>query len=48
VPSLIDCEQLTVKGDWTFGRDVTVVGVAKVDAEGSPGTIPDGAVLGQA
>ena len=23
-PSLIDCERLTVKGDWTFGRDVTV------------------------
>ena len=21
-PSLIDCERLTVKGDWTFGKDV--------------------------
>ena len=47
-PSLIGCEQLTVKGDWTFGKDVTVVGVAKVDAAGSPGVIPDGTVLGSA
>jgi UTP--glucose-1-phosphate uridylyltransferase len=35
-----------VKGDWTFGRGVRVVGVAAVAADGSPGTIPDGAVLG--
>ena len=45
-PSLVRCDQLTVKGDWTFGRDVKVVGVAAVSAEGSPGTIPDGSVLG--
>ena len=45
-PSLVDCERLTVKGDWTFGRDVTVVGSAVVNADGSPGTIPDGSVLG--
>jgi len=45
-PSLVDCESLTVKGDWTFGRGVRVVGVAAVAAAGSPGTIPDGAVLG--
>jgi UTP--glucose-1-phosphate uridylyltransferase len=46
-PSLVDCERLTVKGDWTFGRGVRVLGVAAVSAEGSPGTIPDGAVLGE-
>ena len=45
-PSLVDCEQLTVKGDWTFGRDVRAVGVATVPDDGSPGTIADGTVLG--
>ena len=44
-PSLIDAEKLTVQGDWTFGRDVTVVGTVVVPAEGSPGTIDDGTVL---
>ena len=38
-PSLIGAERLTVKGDWTFGSDVTVVGTASVSADGSPGTI---------
>ncbi len=46
VPSLVDCERLTVKGDWTFGRDVRAVGVVEVPADGSPGAIPDGTVLG--
>ena len=45
-PSLIDAERLTVKGDWTFGKDVTVVGTATVLADGSPGTIADGTTLG--
>ena len=45
-PSLVRSDQLSVKGDWTFGRDVRVVGVAAVSAEGSPGAIPDGSVLG--
>jgi UTP--glucose-1-phosphate uridylyltransferase len=45
-PSLARCDRLTVKGDWTFGRDVRVAGVAAVRAEGSPGTIADGSVLG--
>ncbi len=47
-PSLVRADRLTVKGDWTFGRDVTVVGVAEVPAAGSPGTIEDGALLGSA
>lgn len=45
-PSLVDCERLTVRGDWTFGRDVRVVGDVVIDADGSPGRIPDGTVLG--
>ena len=45
-PSLVRCDRLSVKGDWTFGRDVRVVGVAEVAAEGSPGTIADRSVLG--
>ena len=44
-PSLVEATKLTVQGDWTFGRDVTVRGTAVVTADGSPGTIPDGAVL---
>ncbi len=44
-PSLARCDSLRVRGDWTFGRDVQVVGDAVVDADGSPGTIPDGSVL---
>ncbi len=46
-PSLARSDSLTVQGDWTFGRDVTVLGAAVVTADGSPGTIPDGARLGQ-
>jgi len=45
-PSLVRSDQLSVKGDWTFGRDVRVVGVAAVSAEGSPGAIAEGSVLG--
>jgi UTP--glucose-1-phosphate uridylyltransferase len=45
-PSLVRCESLVVEGDWTFGADITVVGRAVVTADGSPGTIPDGTVLG--
>ena len=45
-PSLVGCESLTVKGDWTFGKDVTVVGKATVTADGAPGTIADGTTLG--
>ncbi|HSK89691.1 MAG TPA: UTP--glucose-1-phosphate uridylyltransferase [Euzebyales bacterium] len=47
-PSLVGCEQLTVRGDWTFGRAVRVVGRAVVTADGAPGHIPDDTVLGDA
>ena len=45
-PSLVQAEKLVVHGDWTFGRDVTVVGSANVPADGSPGRIADGTRLG--
>ena len=41
-PSLIEAERLTVEGDVTFGADVVVRGVARVDG---PATIADGEVL---
>jgi UTP--glucose-1-phosphate uridylyltransferase len=41
-PSLIEAERLTVEGDVTFGRDVTVRGAVKVTG---PRRIPDGEVL---
>ncbi len=45
-PSLVAAERLTVRGDWTFGADVTVTGAAQVgDDESSHGTVPDGARL---
>ena len=45
-PSLVAAEKLTVQGDWTFGAGVRVLGTAAVPADGSPGSIPDGTVLG--
>jgi UTP--glucose-1-phosphate uridylyltransferase len=45
-PSLVAAERLTVRGDWTFGRDVSVTGIAVVASDGSPGTIADGTALG--
>ncbi len=42
-PSLLRCERLTVRGDVTFGADVTVTGAVEVDG---PDRIEDGAALG--
>jgi UTP--glucose-1-phosphate uridylyltransferase len=42
-PSLRRCERLAVRGDVSFGRDVTVIG--DVELEG-PARVPDGAVVG--
>jgi UTP--glucose-1-phosphate uridylyltransferase len=44
-PSLIDCDRLVVRGDWTFGDGVTVVGDVELPADDAPGRVPDGAVL---
>lgn len=43
VPSLKEAASLRVDGDWTFGRDVVVVGEVRLGDEG--GTLPDGSRL---
>jgi UTP--glucose-1-phosphate uridylyltransferase len=40
-PSLRDASSLTIRGDWTFGRDVTVVGEGLLPT--GAGLVPDGA-----
>ena len=42
-PSLRRATRLTVRGDWTFGRDVTVTGEVELEEPG--GTVPDGTTL---
>jgi UTP--glucose-1-phosphate uridylyltransferase len=46
VPSLKEARSLVVRGDWTFGGDVTVVGEAVVGEPGSSGRIEPGTRLG--
>jgi UTP--glucose-1-phosphate uridylyltransferase len=41
VPSLTEARSLTVRGEWTFGPGVRVVGDAEVGPEGAPGRIED-------
>jgi UTP--glucose-1-phosphate uridylyltransferase len=41
-PSLKQCDRLTVKGDVTFGKDVTIRGSVEIDGDR---TLEDGAVL---
>ncbi len=41
-PSLKEARTLTVEGDWTFGRDVVVVGDVTLPDEGEPRTVADG------
>jgi UTP--glucose-1-phosphate uridylyltransferase len=45
-PSLRAADALVVHGDWTFGRDVSVVGKASLDDPGTPGRVPPGTTLG--
>ena len=44
-PSLTAATSLTVRGDWTFGRDVVVRGAAELPDPGAPARVPDGAVV---
>jgi UTP--glucose-1-phosphate uridylyltransferase len=44
VPSLQRAKQLVVEGDWTFGKDVTVVGDARLEGDG--GRVDSGETLG--
>jgi len=43
VPSLVEATSLVVRGDWTFGADVRVVGDAELGPGG--GTVPSGTTL---
>ncbi len=45
VPSLRAAESLTVRGDWTFGSGVRVVGAARLEDTGSPERVPADTVL---
>lgn len=44
-PSLRGATSLAVDGDWTFGRDVTVLGDVTLADDGQPHDVPDGTVL---
>lgn len=44
-PSLKEATRFEVQGDWTLGRDVTVVGDVTLPDEHQPGHIDDGTVL---
>ena len=44
VPSLKEATHLRVEGDWTFGREVVVVGDGRLGDEG--GTVADGSRIG--
>ncbi len=45
-PSLLDCEKLSIKGDFVFGADVVCRGVVELVNEGETAVpIPDGTVL---
>jgi UTP--glucose-1-phosphate uridylyltransferase len=46
VPSMRRAEELVVKGDWTFGSDVTVVGRARLDDPGKPSGVEAGTTIG--
>ncbi|MFT3888918.1 MAG: UTP--glucose-1-phosphate uridylyltransferase [Arachnia sp.] len=46
-PSLRRAHSLKVRGDWTFGDDVSVVGDAELTDEGEPQVVPDGSRLGE-
>ena len=45
-PSLRSATRLAVRGDWTFGRDVVVVGDVELPDTGVPERLPDGTELG--
>lgn len=46
VPSLARATSFTVAGDWSFGRDVTVVGDVALEPGDGPQRVEDGATLG--
>lgn len=45
-PSLVGATSLTVRGDWHFGRDVTIRGEAVLDDTGAAQSVAPGTVVG--
>lgn len=45
-PSLAEATRIAVRGDWTFGRDVVVVGDVELPDTGPPERVADGTRLG--
>ncbi|KAB7790749.1 UTP--glucose-1-phosphate uridylyltransferase [Bifidobacterium leontopitheci] len=46
VPSLAAANSVTIKGDWTFGRDVIMFADAKLDDREEPSYVPNGEYVG--
>lgn len=44
-PSLIDCDRLTVSGDYSFGADISITGNVKLPDTGKSEHVPAGSVL---
>ena len=46
VPSLAAANSVTIKGDWTFGENVTLFADAKLEDAGKPSYVPKGEFVG--
>ncbi|TPF93030.1 UTP--glucose-1-phosphate uridylyltransferase [Bifidobacterium sp. UTBIF-78] len=46
VPSLAAANSVTIKGDWTFGRDVAMFADAVLEDKGEPSYVPNGEYVG--
>jgi len=44
-PSLLECDSLEIRGDIRFGREVRIVGNARLSTSNGRARVPDGAVL---
>ena len=46
VPSIAAAASFEVQGDWTFGRNVSLFGDARLKDEGHPSYVPNGEYVG--
>ncbi len=46
MPSIAAARSVTIQGDWTFGRNVTMYGDARLEDQGHPSYVPDGQFVG--
>ncbi|AKV55234.1 UTP--glucose-1-phosphate uridylyltransferase [Bifidobacterium actinocoloniiforme DSM 22766] len=46
VPALAAAQSVSIQGDWTFGRDVTLYSDAKLEDPGRPSYVPNGQFIG--